>query len=225
VWTSYPPFGKCPRNRIKPDALNASEKRSGVAKRSANARSVSNASANTMPQPHGLTRWLLLWTKTEQRRAFLVQLRQLCGPVGQNTELARWLKVAEDWTEVADPLRAFREPRKTLKLYYTGSGYQLADVRREGFRDPDPPSPYGNQKTPPPGVKLVDRKPPASAYSESIELELHEDVVLPYEVTEPGYVARTFHVPARVLNRSLGHGVPNDLGEAMEYEEDDSADN
>jgi hypothetical protein len=153
-----------------------------------------------------------------------VQLRQRCGPVEHNTELARWLKVAEDWTEVADPLTAFHEPRKTLKLYYIASGYQLADIRREGFHDPDPPSPYGNQKASPPGVKLVDRKPPSSDYSESIELELHEDVVLPYEVTDPGYVPRTFYVPGRVLNRSLGREVPNGVGEAVDYEEDDSAD-
>jgi hypothetical protein len=118
----------------------------------------------------------------------------------------------------------FREPRKTLKLYYIGSGYQLADVRRDGFHDPDPPFACGNQKASPPGVKLVDRKPPASAYSESIELELHEDVVLPYEVTEPGYVPRTFYVPARVLNGSMGYEALNGVGEAPEDEEDDSAD-
>jgi hypothetical protein len=164
------------------------------------------------------------WTKTEERRAFLEQLRRLCGPVAQDTELARWLRVAEDWTQVADPLRAFREPRQTLKLHYIGSGYQLADVRREGFHDPDPPSPYGNQKASPPGIKLVDRKPPSSAYSESIELELPEDVVLPYEVTEPGYEPRTFCVPARVLNRSLGYEMPKSVGEAPDDEEDDSAD-
>jgi hypothetical protein len=111
-----------------------------------------------------------------------------------------------------------------LKLYHCGPGYDIAKIRTEGGRDPDPPSPYVNQKASPPGVKLVDRKPSSSDYSESIELELHEDGVLPYEVTEPGYVPRTFYVPARVLNRSLGREVPSGAGEAVEYEEEDSAD-
>jgi hypothetical protein len=33
-----------------------------------------------------------------------------------------------------------------------------------------------------------------------LELELPEALVLPYEVTEPGFVSRTFYVPALVLN-------------------------
>ena len=28
--------------------------------------------------------------------------------------------------------------------------------------------------------------------------------MLPYEVTKPGYVPRTFYVPARVVNKALG---------------------
>jgi hypothetical protein len=37
-----------------------------------------------------------------------------------------------------------------------------------------------------------------------MELELPEDLVLPYEVTKPGFVPRTFYVPARALNQYLG---------------------
>lgn len=146
------------------------------------------------------------------------------GKVAPDSPLADWLSWAQDYVDVSDPLARFRTRRETLKLYHSGPEYEIAKIRTEGFRDPDPPSPYGNQKASPPGVKLVDRKPPASAYSESIELELHEDVVLPYEATESGRVPRTFYLPARVLNRSLGHEVPNEIDEAVEYEEDDSAD-
>ena len=48
--------------------------------------------------------------------------------------------------------------------------------------------------------------------------------MLPYEATEPGYVPRSFYVPAWVLNQSLGYKVPNGEGEAVECREDDSDD-
>jgi hypothetical protein len=37
-----------------------------------------------------------------------------------------------------------------------------------------------------------------------MEFELPEDLVLPHEVTDPGYEPRTFHLPAQALNRWLG---------------------
>jgi hypothetical protein len=162
------------------------------------------------------------WAKTEQRRAFLVQLREACGPVEEGTELAGWLNVVERWTDIADPLTVFRAPRKTLKLYYAAAGYDLAEVRRAGFHDPEPPARYGNEKAPPPGVQLVDR-PTSTWHSESMELELPEDAVLPYEVTAPGYIPRTFFMPARVLNGILGKG-PRESAEAEDSDDLDEED-
>ena len=49
--------------------------------------------------------------------------------------------------------------------------------------------------------------------TEALEIDLPEDLVLPYEVTKPGYVPRTFYVPARVLNEALGKAKVDSLEE------------
>jgi len=51
--------------------------------------------------------------------------------------------------------------------------------------------------------------PPARDWlSDVIELEVPEDVVLPYEITKPGYVPRTLYVPAGLVNRRLTIAAP-----------------
>jgi len=62
------------------------------------------------------------------------------------------------------------------------------------------------------GVPLTDRKPSVDWAEDTIVLELPEDLVLPHEVTEPGYEPRTFYVPARILNKWLDHQGQADGG-------------
>ena len=90
-----------------------------------------------------------------------------------------------------------------MKLYASGYGSEIARMRTEGFEDPDPPT-FEPEKAPPPGIRLQDVKPAKGWMTEALEIDLAEELVLPYEVTKPGYVPRTFYVPARVLNAALG---------------------
>jgi hypothetical protein len=111
---------------------------------------------------------------------------------------------AERYIEMTDPLARFRERKEVVKLYASGYGSEIARMRTEGFEDPDPPT-YQPEKAPPPGIHLQDTKPERGWMTESLEINLHEDLVLPYEVTKPGYVPRTFYIPAKVLNNALGN--------------------
>jgi len=85
--------------------------------------------------------------------------------------------------------------------------FGLAKVDRadgtEDFEDPDPPT-YQPAKASPPAIRLQDVKPERDWLTEALELNPAEDLALPYEVTKPGYVPRTFYIPARVLNDALG---------------------
>jgi len=131
------------------------------------------------------------WRKNEERRAFLARLREAIGPV---EAFAGWLEWAEDYIRRSDPLERFRKRGETLKVYASVPSYKVEEIRRNGFEDPD--HTYSGEKTPP-GVKLTDQ--PQASYT-VLEMELPEDFLLPYEVTEPGWMPRTFYVPARVLN-------------------------
>ena len=117
--------------------------------------------------------------------------------------LAEWLEWAERYIEMSDPLARFRDRKEVVKLYVSGYGSEVARMRTQGFEDPDPPT-FQPEKAPPPGIRLQDAKPDRDWLTEAWELEVREDVVLPYEVTKPGYVPRTFYVPARVLNEAVG---------------------
>jgi hypothetical protein len=143
------------------------------------------------------------WVKNEKRRLFLARLRETIGELPDGSPLADWLAWAEDYIEMADPLARFRQRKEVVKLYASGYGREIARMRTEGFEDPDPPT-FEPEKAPPPGIRLQDVKPAKGWMTEALEIDFSEQLVLPYEVTRPGYVPRTFYVPARVLNEALG---------------------
>jgi hypothetical protein len=138
------------------------------------------------------------WRKTQERRAFLATLRDTVGTIDSDSELARWLEWADAYVEGSDPLERFRSRAQNVKLYFSGYNHQIRKIKTDGFEDPDV-SDHDRNKTES-GIVLRDRRPGVDWLTELIELELPEDVVLPYEVTEPGYVPRLFCIPARVLN-------------------------
>jgi hypothetical protein len=143
-----------------------------------------------------------LWLENENRKVFLIRLRAAIGEVPEASPLAEWLSWAEDYIEMADPLARFGDREALLKVYASGYASEVARMRTAGFRDPDPPT-YQPEKAPPPGIRLQDVKPDQDWMTEACELELPEDLLLPFETTKPGYVPRTFYVPARVLNKHL----------------------
>ena len=77
--------------------------------------------------------------------------------------------------------------RKMVKLYAPGYGSEITWMRTQGFEDPDPPT-YEPEKASPPGIRLHDVKPASDWLTETVEIHLPEELVLPYEVTKPGYV-------------------------------------
>jgi hypothetical protein len=141
------------------------------------------------------------WRKTRERRAFLEHLRQAIGAVDAESPLAKWLIWAEAYVEGSDPLERFRTRKQTVKLYFSGYKYQIERIKEHGFEDSEP-SDYQRDKYIP-GIILRDRRPAVDSLEELLEFDLPEDLILPYEVTEPGYEPRTFHVPARVLNKCM----------------------
>jgi hypothetical protein len=152
------------------------------------------------------------WLDNENRRAFLAQLRRSIGEVPTESPLAEWLIWADGFVDVSDPLARFRARRATLTLYYCADQYEIARIKTEGFRDPDPPPPYSQEKAPPPGIKLQNQRWNSGWSSEAIELELREDLLLQYEVTKPGFLPRQFYVPAQVLNGHVGQAAPRPPG-------------
>lgn len=144
------------------------------------------------------------WQRNEQRQAFLLQLRQAMGEVAIDSALGQWLAWADRYIESADPLERFRRREPALKLYYSGYGFEFERIRGSGFAEPEPQSPYVREPPPPPGIRLQDKSAATGYSSSSLEIEVPEEAVLQYEVTDPGYVPRVFYVPASVLNRLLG---------------------
>jgi hypothetical protein len=133
------------------------------------------------------------YDKSERRRAFLARLREAVGDVEAGTPLAEWLDVVAQWTEVSDPLQAFRSRGQGLTLYHVGYRWVLDDIRKHGFSDSN------LSEDSAPGVLLVDNRG-VDEHADAIELVLPTSVVLPFEVTEPGYEPRRFVVPARLLS-------------------------
>lgn len=88
-----------------------------------------------------------------------------------------------------------------MKLYFSGYNYQIRQIKERGFEDPEP-SDYQCDKFIP-GIVVQDRRPAVESLGELLQFELREDLVLPYEVTKPGYEPRTFYLPARILNDLL----------------------
>lgn len=82
------------------------------------------------------------------------------------------------------PMKLLREPTPIL-----GPTGRLAnDNPRRGFS-------HGSQS-------------PGSAPRHDLELELPEDLVLPYEITQLGFIPRKSYVPARVLNELMVRDGP-----------------
>jgi hypothetical protein len=63
-----------------------------------------------------------------------------------DSPLAQWLKWADDYVEVADPLARFRCRCETLKRYHWRYESEIEQIRKEGFRDPDPPPAWSQEK-------------------------------------------------------------------------------
>jgi hypothetical protein len=142
------------------------------------------------------------WQAAEGRRAFVAALRESIGDAAEGSPLSAWLRWAEHYIEVSDPLTRFRNRKATITLFYNASRYTISEIRAGGFKDEVPHVGYG-EKPKAPGAPLSD-VPQTSAYgSEALELVLAEDAVLPYEITNPGFVPRRFCVPAGVLNALL----------------------
>ena len=94
--------------------------------------------------------------------------------------------------------RSLQVRKQTVKLNFSGYKYQIGRIQEQGFEDPEP-SDYQRDKYIP-GIVLRDRRPAVNSLEELLEFEVPEDLVLPYDVTEPGYEPRTLHVPAGLLN-------------------------
>jgi hypothetical protein len=121
--------------------------------------------------------------------------------VEPDSEIGQWFEWAERFIEVTDIKARFSELDEMLTLYYSGYSSDLARIRREGFKDPEPESDRNQRRLA--GITLREQKPEGGWGSDTLEILLPEVAVLPYEVTEPGYVPRVFRLPARVLNRVL----------------------
>ena len=158
------------------------------------------------------------WEKTEQRRRFLVELRKAVGDVTPDSNLGRWLLWADRYIESSDPLKRFTDRQQVLKVYYAGYSHEISRLRDGGlFEDPEV-SDY-DKKPRQPGIALCDRNTELDWLRTSLELELPEDFLLPYEVSTPGYIPRQFFVPARVLNEYRSHhrqeaSTPSAVGES-----------
>jgi hypothetical protein len=129
-----------------------------------------------------------------QRRAFLAQLREVVGEVAADSELGQWLVWADGYCRTADPLNRFhKRADRRLKVYYNVTWGTDREAWEAGqLTDPEP---RGDARTLV-GIPLCDTPPGGSA----LDVELPEDVLLPYEVPETGQAPRRFVVPARVLN-------------------------
>jgi hypothetical protein len=156
------------------------------------------------------------WRRSQKRRNFLNSFREAIGAVEDESPLGRWLSWVEHWTEVSDPLDRFRRRTETLKLNFAAYGHEIPRIKSDGFRDPEA-SAFGDQKVSP-GIVVADRRPPVDWLQQLLEIEMSEDAALPYETTEPGFVPRTFCIPAEILNHHIGV-PPRDS--SMTEEDDD----
>jgi hypothetical protein len=160
------------------------------------------------------------WRRNQERRAFLAEIRGAAGDVQPGSELAEWLDWAEAFIESTDVASRFRPSEQMLTLYYSGYSSDIARIRQEGFRDAEPAADRAERTLV--GIRLREQKPADDWMRESIDVQIPERAVVPFETTEPGYVPRTFCVPARVLNRTLGKESP--AGGSAENEWDSERD-
>jgi hypothetical protein len=161
------------------------------------------------------------WRLNRERRAFLAEVRAAAGELDAGSEIALWFEWADAFIESTDVVTRFHPSEQMLTLYHSGYSYDLARIRQEGFRDPEPAADREQRTLV--GIRLREQKPAADWMRESIEIQVPERDVVPFETTEPGYVPRTFCVPARVLNRILGKEPPagSMAEEERDYESDD----
>ena len=131
-------------------------------------------------------------------------MQRASSPRGSDRTTRRMARVDADYIDMVDPLARVRGRKAVVKLYASGYGHEIARMRTEGFEDPDPPT-FEPEEAPPPGIRLEDVKPAKGWMTEALENDLPEELLLPYEITRPGYLPRTFYLPARVLNEALGN--------------------
>lgn len=139
----------------------------------------------------------------EDLHGFLEQLRSSAGAVGQKTELGQWLEWAAGYVKQIDPLRPFRNPAPSLRLYHGTTGRTAEEIARAGFTDREPE--YGEDKELPASVVLLDQPMFRETYGLVIVVvDIPEAVVLPYEWITETRSHRRFMVPCEVVNE---HGV------------------
>jgi hypothetical protein len=135
----------------------------------------------------------------EDLLAFLDQLRLSVGAVEEGSEIAQWLAWAAGYVNHIDPLRPFRSPAPSLRLFYGTTSRTAAEVVRTGFTNCDPE--YGEDKELPASVVLLDAPMFRDAYDlEIVVVDIPELVVLPYEWITETRIHRRFMVPAEVVN-------------------------
>lgn len=139
--------------------------------------------------------------RTADRRACLATLRDAVGPVEPDSELGQWLEWAQEYTERNDPAQRVMDREATICLHYNG-GFEGDRVLSKGFEEPEETRSYGKDPEPP-GILVSDCEWLVGYGRKDIEIEVPEDAVLPFELSEDGHWARMFRVPARVLNRYL----------------------
>lgn len=135
----------------------------------------------------------------EDQLAFLEQLRSSTGTVEERSEIAQWLAWATDHLNRIDPLRPFRNPASSLRLYHGTTSRTAEEIGRGGFTDRDPE--YGEDKERPASVVLLDTPMFRDTYGlEVVVVDIPEAVVLPYEWITEARSHRRFMVPAEVVN-------------------------
>ena len=122
---------------------------------------------------------------------FSADWRTAIGSVDADSPLGQWLDWAKNYAEVSDPLERFQNRQKAIRLFFNAV-HEIRHIKAKGFE-----------------ILLCDRRPGGDWLSEVLELGLPEEVVLPCETTTPGYVPRTFCIPAAVLNEKAANLMSN----------------
>ena len=135
----------------------------------------------------------------EDLLTFLEQLRSSIGAVEERSEIAQWLAWATGHVNQIDPLRPFRNPAPSLRLYHGTTSRTAEEIVRSGFTDRDPE--HGEDKELPASVVLLDAPMSRQTYGlEVVVVDIPEAVVLPYEWMTEARSHRRFMVPAEVVN-------------------------
>lgn len=135
----------------------------------------------------------------EDLLAFLQQLRSSIGAIEERSEIAQWLVWATGYVNQIDPLRPFRRPAPSLRLYHGTTSRTAEEIVRRGFIDRNPD--YGEDKELPASVVLLDAPMFREAYDlEVVVVDIPEAVVLPYEWITETRSHRRFMMPADIVN-------------------------